>query len=164
MNRLSPLLKGVITAALMLGFTLFLHYGNIPPSSNLIYVLYALYGGGIIWTLLSYSRSEAYTGKFGDLFGQGFRCFIIVTLIMVVFTAVFSMMHPEFAEKDAELYRQFLIEKKEKTPSEIEDLVAASKKHYTTGLIYSSVFGYLLLGSLFTAAGAGGLMLMRRHT
>lgn len=164
MNRISPLLKGVITGTAMLGFTLFLHYADIPPASNLSYVLYALYGAGIIWTLLSHSRSGSYTGKFGDLFGQGFRCFIIVTLIMVVFTAVFSMTHPEFAEKDAELYRQFLIEKKEKTPAEIDELVAASKKHYTTGLIYSSVFGYLLLGSLFTAAGAGGLLLMRRNT
>ena len=146
----------------MLLFTLSLFYSSQSVQSRFGYLSYALYGGGIIWTLLSYSRSPGYTGKFGDIFGQGFRCFIIVTLIMVAFTAIFSMSHPEFAEKDSELYRQYLIEQKDKTPSEIDEMVASNKKHYTTTLIYSAVFGYLILGTLFTAAGAGGLLLMRR--
>lgn len=212
MKGLSPLLKGVITAVLMLGYTLFLHYGKIPATSNLQFILYAIYGAGIIWTLMSYARSDSFTGKFGAIFGQGFRCFIIITLIMVVSTAIFNMMHPEFAE-EATAYKRELINKvkgksladiekkiadvkyqvdsfkkqnkkaplsvdsllteaeyeketitfiKDKTPEEIEEVLEDDKKHYTTRLIYSSVFGYLLLGALFTAAGAGGILLTRR--
>lgn len=212
MKRLSPLLKGVITAALMLAVTLYLHYAKVPETSNLSYVLYSIYGAGIIWTLLSYSKSEGYTGNFKDIFGQGFRCFIIITLIMVVSTAIFNMMHPEFAE-EATAYKREQIDKvkgktlpdiekkiaetktridsfkkqykkvpadvdslmaetehekeiviliKDKTPGQIEEALEDDKKHYTTRIIYSSIFGYLLLGALFTVAGAAGLLLIRR--
>jgi predicted PurR-regulated permease PerM len=212
MKRLSPLLKGVITAALMLAFTLYLHYAKVPETSGLSYILYSIYGAGIIWTLLTYSRSEGYTGKFKDIFAQGFRCFIIVTLIMVVFTGIFYMMHPEIAEEiksykkeqinkvkgktlpdiekkiaetqnridsfkkqnekvpsdidslmaEAEYEKEIVTLIKDKTPEQIEQALEDEKKYYTPRVIYSSVFGYLILGALFTVAGAAGLLLIRR--
>ena len=169
MTKLTPLVKGIITGVTMLGLTLILHYTKQPTSSSIHYLLYVLYAGGITWTLIDHSRSANYSGKFGDLFGQGFRCFIIVTLIMIVFTGIFSASHPEFAEKDAKSYKEYLMETKDKkeapgkdkTQVEIDEMAGNYKKHYTTGLIYSAIFGYLIVGSILTAAGAG-ILLMRR--
>jgi hypothetical protein len=161
MNKITPLFKGLITGALMVATSLLLIYTKQPSDSNLQYIAYALYAGGIAWTLIDYSRSSAYTGKFGDIFGQGFRCFIIIVLIMVTFTAIYTAMHPEIAEEAAKLYKADLIKQGNKTPTEIETLVSNVQKQFLTGNIMLAIFGTLIMGAIFTAAGAG-LLLMRR--
>ena len=126
--------------------------------------MYVLYAAGIIWTLIEHSQMAQFTGKFQELFVQGFRCFIIVTLIMIVFTAVFSMTHPEMAEERAVIYREYMVkEEKSKTPAEIDQAVANYKKHYTAQLVSFSIFGYLIIGAIFTLAGAGFIMLRRNN-
>jgi hypothetical protein len=161
MKKITPLLKGVITGILMVAVTLALFYTKKIPESGL-YVIYSIYAGGIAWTLLAYFRSPEYTGKFADAFGQGFRCFIVVTLIMVTFTGIFSAAHPEFAEEDAKLYREYLVEQKNKLPAEIDAMVKDEKENYTTKNMWRAAFGTLISGAIFTAAGAGLLILRRR--
>jgi len=163
MNKFTPLYKGIITGILMAAFTWLLYYTQLPPRSPLQFLAYALYAGGILWTLISYSRSPAFTAKFSELFGQGFRCFIIVTLIMVAFTTVFSLMHPEFAAEAANYYKEELIKEGNKTPNEIEEMIAGVKKQYTTSVVSVTIFRYLIVGALFTAAGAGLIILRRKE-
>lgn len=154
-------MKGVITGVIMVILTLVFFYSKVPGNSKLSLVIYAVYAGGITWTLLAYYRSPEYTGKFGDIFGKGFRCFIIITLIMVTFVGIFSYTHPEFAEEDAKMYRIALIEGKNTMPDQIDKMVKEAKESYTVRQISGAVFGTLILGAMFTAAGAG-LLLMRR--
>jgi hypothetical protein len=149
--KISPALKGTITAALMIGIALAIYYSGMPASSPLQYLIYAVYGLGIVWTIVAYSNSENFTGKFWDKFNQGFRCFIIVTLIMVVFTGIFSKMHPEFAEEAARYYKEDLVKSNSKTPDEIESATIKYKNGYTMLLVYSSIFGYLIIGAFVTA-------------
>lgn len=161
-QRFSPLVKGIITGVLMVSATLILFYTKWS-SPSLEYIVWGLYAGGIAWTLLDYYRSPEYTGRFGDLFGKGFRCFIIVTLILATFAGIFSAMHPEFAEEDAKLYREYLLtEEKDKTLPEIESMVKEEKDNYTVKKVWWTTFGSLIPGAIFTAAGAG-LLLMRRR-
>lgn len=152
--RLSPALKGGITAAAMIAIALITYYSGMPADSNFQYLVYVLYAGGIIWTILAYKNSEKYTGRFWDIFNQGFRCFIIVTLTMVLFTAVFSKMHPEFAEESAKLYKEELVKSNSKTPAEVDEVVKKYKNGYTMMLVYSSIFGYLIIGAVITAVTA----------
>jgi hypothetical protein len=161
MKKLTPLLKGLITGIAMLIFSLLTVYA-FPVNNNTGYIMYILYAGGILWTLIEFSRSAQFTGKFQELFGQGFRCFIIVTLIMVVYTGVFSMTHPDMAQEYSVRYKEELIKQKNKTPAEIDKDVQTIKKQFTTRLVSTSIFGYLISGAIFTAAGAG-LILLRRN-
>jgi hypothetical protein len=161
MLKLTPLVKGIITGVVMVLTTLTLYYSKLPQGSPVHYAVYLVYAAGITWTLLAYKRSAAFTGKFGDLFGQGFRCFIVSILLMVGFTYVFSKMHPEFAEEAAQYYREELVKDKNKTPDEIDKLVTEAKKQYTTGIVYFTIFGYLIIGTVITAAGSA--LLMRRN-
>lgn len=149
--KLSPALKGSVTAAVMIAIALITFYSGMPANSSFQYLVYATYGLGIVWTLFAYRNTEKNTGLFWDTFNQGFRCFIVVTLIMVLFTAVFSKMHPEFAEEAAKYYKEELVKSNSKTPSEIETSVNKYKKGYTTMLVYSSIFGYLIIGAFVTA-------------
>ena len=160
MKKITPLIKGIITGVAMVIVSLILFYSKIPVESNVHYTIYILYGAGIIWALISYSRSASFTGKFADLFGQGFKCFIVVTLIMVAYTAVFNMQHPEFAEEDANYTKEVLIKEANKTHAEIDKLVTDAKKQYTTKVVYFTIFGYLIRGTIITAAGS--VLLMRR--
>ena len=158
MTKISPLLKGIITGILMAGISFLVYYTKVPSDSGLHYSIYIIFAAGIAWALIGHSSSASFTGAFADLFGQGFRCFIVATLVMVAFTAIFNLMHPEFAEEAAEYYREDLVKQRNKTPAQIDELVAKAKKQYTTGIIYLTVFGYLITGALITAVGSAFLM------
>lgn len=145
----------------MIGIALTTYYSGMPANSAFQYAVYGLYAIGIVWTLITYSRSGEFTGAFGDSFNQGFRCFIVVTLIMVIFTFVFTKLHPEFSVESAKAYKEELIKKPgDKTPAEIEEAVTAYQKGYTMALVYGSIFGYLIIGAVVTAVTS--LILTRR--
>ncbi len=158
----TPLVKGAITGLLMVVTSMILIAANIAAKSPLQYLVFALYAAGIAWTLLAYSRSGNYTPKFSAIFGQGFRCFIIVTLIIVVFRGIYIYLHPEIAEEGARLYKEDLIRQGDKQLPEIETIVAAAKKQFAAAEISLTIFGTLLSGAAFTVAGAF-LLLMRKR-
>lgn len=151
MKAITPLVKGIITGMLMVLCALLFYYTNVQAGSVVHYTIYLVFFLGILWTLITHTKTAAYTGSFGNLFNQGFRCFIITILIMVAFTSIFNLMHPEFAENAAEAYRADLIKEGGKLPKEIDELVSKAKKQYNTGVVYFTIFGYLVIGAIFTA-------------
>ena len=54
--KLSPPIKGIITAAAMIAIALITYYSGLPPDSPFQYLVYALYALGIIWTLVAYKN------------------------------------------------------------------------------------------------------------
>lgn len=152
--KFSPAIKGLITAAAMISVALVTYYSGLPANSPVQYLVFAFYALGIIWTLMSFQKTPAFTGKFGESFQQGFRCFIVVTLTMVLFTGAFSMTHPEFAEQSAVQYKKELEEKKDTLPTDIDTQVASYKKGYTMALVYGAIISYLIMGAGVTAVGA----------
>ena len=162
MKKITPLFKGLITGLAMLTVTILLSYTRQDPSAGSVYLVYGLYAAGIFWTLWDYSRTEKYSATFGSIFGQGFRCFIVVTLIMVIFTGIYSMTHPELAEASTQLYKAELVKKGNMLPAAVEKEANDYKTHFTTSFISTAIFGYLVIGVFFTAAGAGFLLLRRK--
>lgn len=149
--NISPALKGLITAILMVAAILGIYATNKEDGGSILqYLVYGLYAVGIVWTLLAYKQTDAFTGKFADSFGQGFKCFIVVTLGMALFYGVFNYLHPEFAEQTAIAYREQLVKEKG-LPNEIDEAVATFKKQYTLKLVSGAIFGYLIIGALLTA-------------
>ena len=157
--KLSPLIKGIITAIIMMGVSLAAYYG-LPTNSPLHYIVFALYAAGIIWTLIAYKNSPAFSGKFGDSFNTGFRCFIVATLLMVLYTFTFNKMHPEFAEESARLYKEQLLKEKDKLLPDIEAEAVRYENGYIKAVVYGSIFGYLIIGAAVTAAAS--LILTRK--
>ncbi len=158
--KLSPASKGLITAVAMIAGALLIDVSKEKVDPRLQYLIFLLYGLGIVWTLVAFSRSYSFTGKFSALFSQGFKCFIVVTLVMVLFTTVFIKMHPEFAEEEANYQRSELIKTKDYMPDQIDDMIAKGKKQYAIRYISASIFGYLIFGAIVTAATAA--LLTRR--
>jgi hypothetical protein len=160
LKNLNATKKGLITGLVMVGMSLAIYYSGQPFDSPLQYIIYAVYAGGIIWTLYEFSKSEENTNKFAAFFLQGFKCFIVIALLMVVFTFVFNKMHPEFKDAMAKAYSEDLIKKGDKTPAEVLTNVEKAKDFYLTMMISGAIFGYLMIGAVITAAAS--LLFMKR--
>ena len=112
---------------------------------------------GILWTLMDFKKTDTGTAKFKDYFSQGFKCFIVVTLLMVVFTFTFLLLNPGMKEQMAVLMREEMVKTKTLTLTQIDDNINNAKKVFVPALIMGAVFGYLLIGAIFTAITAAFL-------
>lgn len=160
LKNLNSTKKGLITGVVMIGLSLIFFYTGQPFESPLQYLIYIVYAGGIVWTIYEFSRSEENTNKFGAFFLQGFKCFIVITLLMVIFTFVFNKLHPEFKDQMAKAYNDELVKKGNSTPAEIAGNISKMKDYYLTMLISAAIFGYLMIGAVITAATS--LLFMKR--
>jgi hypothetical protein len=151
MNNLSATKKGLFTGLAMVASSIAIFFIKGNFQNNLQYITYCLYVAGILWTLMDFKKQDNGSAKFKDYFSQGFKCFIVVTLIMVIFTFIFLLLNPEMKEQMAVLMRADMIKTKTFTPAEIDDKVKSAKKFFVPALIMGAVFGYLLIGSVFTA-------------
>jgi NADH:ubiquinone oxidoreductase subunit 6 (subunit J) len=148
--------KGLITGLLMVGISVIIYLLKKDFDNPLQYIVYASYVAGIIWTLFTFKK-ETGEASFKQYFSEGFKCFIMVTLLMVLFTLVFILTHPELKEKMAEMTRSELAKSKNMMPSDIEERVAMAKKAFLPGFLMIAVFSYLVIGSLVTLIAAGFL-------
>ena len=157
MKALNATKKGLITGIVMIliSVVIYLVKGNFQNS--LQYITYSVYVAGIVWTLLGYSSLENHLHKFGEYFSQGFKCFIVVTLLMVIFTAVFLLLQPQLKDEMAVVYKADLVKNGNYTMPEIEDRIKMAKKSFVPSLIMGAVFGYLVIGALVTVIAAGFL-------
>ncbi len=160
LHRLNATKKGLITGLLMIGLSLLFYYTGQPVDSPFQYLIYIIYAAGIVWTLYDFSRSAENKNKFAALFLEGFKCFIVITLLMVVFTFVFNKLHPEFKDQMAAAYKTELVKKGNSTEAEMLTNVEKMKSYYLTMLISGAVFGYLLIGAVIAASAS--LLFLRR--
>lgn len=158
MKQLSPAQKGLVTGALMVLANVFsLYVLKIPVESNFQLVIYALFTGGIVWSLLSYSKMADGQKTFKNYFNIGFKTFIVVTLVMVTFTYIYLSYNTGFRDEKIVENNRLLIEQGNHLPNEIEDNSRKLKKMFMPLMISSAVFRYLILGALVTAITAGFL-------
>jgi ABC-type Na+ efflux pump permease subunit len=99
-------------------------------------------------------RSTKEKLSFSRFFTEGFRTFIVITLLMVLFTWIFLYTHPEIREQMALQYRDDLVRSGNRTPMQIESQVAEAKKKYITFFTSVAIFGYLMIGALGSLIGA----------
>ena len=144
----------------MIALSLIFFYSGQPFDSPFQYIIYIVYAGAIIWTLYDFSRSSENTNKFAPFFLQGFKCFIVLTLLIVIFTFVFNKLHPEFKDQMVKAYNEEMVKKGNTTPAEMLTNIERAKDYYLTMLISGAIFGYLLIGAVITAAGS--LLFMKR--
>jgi hypothetical protein len=154
LQNLNATKKGLITGVIMISLSLLFFYSGQSFDSPLQYLIYAVYAAGIVWSVYSFSKTAEDKDKFGAYFSQGFKCFIVVSLLMVIFTFVFNKMHPEFKEQMGIAYKDELVKKGNSTPAEIESGVEKMKGYYLTMLISGAIFGYLLIGAAITAVSS----------
>ena len=150
MKNLSATIKGLITGILMVAVSIGIYTVKRDFDNSLQYITYAVYVAGIIWTLWEFKKREPPGLSFKNYFTEGFKCFVAVTFLMVLFTFIFSKIDPTMKELMAVNYRADLVSKGNYTPAEIDSMVQKAKDYFNIMLTSMAIFGYLVIGSMVT--------------
>ena len=135
----------------------FLNYISNPTTTQLsVYAFYSL----STWYLLFFNRKESQAFK--DFFQIGFRHFILVTLLMALFSYLFIQLHPNLVEDSAIQLRTTLQNTNNRTPAEIERDVKLFIEGYPSAMVSRTIFGYLVVGSMVTAISSFLLTLQKK--
>ncbi len=156
--QLSSTKRGLITGSLMILVSSFIYIFLKNFDNSLQFVVYLIYSAGIVWSILTFKKKNEHSGKFGELFSQGFKCFIVVTLMMVLYTYVFLRLHPELKDQMVVSYKSELIQQGNYTPAEMDSMIAKSRDYFVTMLVSMAIFGYLIVGAMVSAVASAFLM------
>ncbi len=158
MENISATYKGLITGLLMIAITLLFFYVLKKPfNGKEQYAIYIIYIAGIIWSLLEFKKKATETTKFKDYFSIGFKTFIVVTLLMVLFTYVFYTFNTQIRDAGIAENNKLLLVEGNHTPAEINNNAEQLKKIFMPMMMGINTFKYLIIGVLITVAGAGFL-------
>ncbi|MEO6489474.1 MAG: DUF4199 domain-containing protein [Ferruginibacter sp.] len=157
MKHISATIKGSITGTVMVVISILIFYYKGNFENKFQYMTYLTYIVGILWTLIDYKHKEPGPKTFKNYFSQGFKCFIVVTFMMVAFTWIFLQLNPSFKEQMAIQSRAEFEKAGNYTPAEIDSMIARSKQYYVTMLTSIAIFGYLVIGSLVTVISSAFL-------
>ncbi|HMT97214.1 MAG TPA: DUF4199 domain-containing protein [Ferruginibacter sp.] len=163
LKNISATQKGLITAAVMIVISLLIYYFKGNFENGLQYITYFVYIAGIVWALLAFRYSDKENKSFKNYFSEGFKCFIVVTLLMVLFTFIFLKLNPSLKDEMAVHYKADLVKTNNYTPAEIETMVVKAKDYFVTMLVSMAIFGYLIIGALVTVI-ASAFFSQKRNT
>ena len=158
MKQPTPTKKGLITGALMIIASLFSsEILKNPVESYFQFIIYSLFTGGILWSLIAHYKKNGNTISFKNYFSIGFKTFIVVTLLMAGFAYIYFSYHTEFRDSKIAENSQLLVKQGDHLQKEIEENANQLKKMFLPLMISSAVFRYLILGAMITAITGGYL-------
>lgn len=160
--RISNPVKALITGAVMVITSLLIYMYKGSFDTTLAFIPYAMYVAGISWVLLEHHRGDE-PKNFLTYFMKGFRFFLVVALVMVVFTYVFLKFNSEVQAQAVQEYADMIKHDADLTPAEMENSVKQLDKYFVTMMISRAIMGYLLIGGFVTAVMSGVLILNRRN-
>jgi hypothetical protein len=154
LKNINATYKGLVTGVLMIVISLVIYQFKGSFENNLQYITYTVYVLGIVWAIYALDQSQPETRSFKIFFTEGFKCFIVVTFLMVSFTLIFITLNPALKEQMALETRRALSEKENYTPAEIDKMVQQSKDYFLPLLTSMAIFGYLAIGAVVSAITA----------
>ncbi len=142
----------------MICLALFFFYVlKLPVNQKEQYVLFSIYIAGIIWSLLSFKQSSSPDKSFKSYFSTGFKTFIIVTLLMVLYTFIFFKFNTSYRDAGIADNNKLLLQEGNHTAAEIESNAIQLKQIFMPVMVGITTFKYIILGALVTAVGSGFL-------
>jgi uncharacterized membrane-anchored protein len=121
MKKIAAREKGIITGLLMVVSILISFYGmHANVNGYTQYLAYGIYMAGILWCLFDYKKTAPESASFKDFFSAGFKTFIVVVLIMAIFTYIFYSINLQLRDGPIAENNRLLLLEGNKTPAEIE--------------------------------------------
>ena len=150
--------KGLITGLLMIVLSLFFFYVlKLPVNQKEQYIIFSVYIAGIIWSLFAYKQTATEGKTFKNYFSTGFKTFIVVTLLMVLYTFIFFKFNTAYRDAGIAENNAMLLKEGNHTPAEIESNANQLKQIFMPVMVGITTFKYLILGALVTAIISGFL-------
>ncbi len=158
MKNISAKYIGLITGGMMVLVSLVFFYTfKLPDTGTVKYVCYGIYAVGIIIALLNFKNNHTEEQAFKNYFSEGFKTFVVVVLIMSVFTFVFYKMNPQIFENTLAEINKYNLQDKNKTPNEVLENSNKLRGIFMPMTVATNTIIYLIIGALITLIGAGFL-------
>ena len=146
--------KGIVIALILVVLALVTYFLDIKVNGPLQWIGYAIFIGGITWSVMSYGRQVNYNSTFGNYFAHGFKVAALVTAIMIIYIIVFVLLFPDFKEKAIAEARKSMQSKNNLTEEQIKTGLEMTRKFFMVFLVGGTLIGYLLFGALASLVGA----------
>jgi hypothetical protein len=158
MKNISAKYIGLLTAAAMVAAALILFYVfHFPENGKNQYFIYAIYAIGILAGLFLFHQTNREDSSFKNYFSEGFKVFVVVTLIMAVFTFIFYKMNPQILENALVEINSYNAKDADKTPAEVTANAEKLRGIFIPMMIATTTVKNLVLGALITIVAAGFL-------
>lgn len=158
MKQIKSTYIGLIAGLVMIAASLIAYYSlKLPIESNFQFVIYLIFTSSITWALYQHFKSETGNKGFKDYFSIGFKTFVVIALLMAIFTYVFFSFNTGFRDDKIAENAKLLLAEGDHLPNEIEENTKQLKKLFMPIMISSAMFRYLIIGALITAVGGGYL-------
>jgi multisubunit Na+/H+ antiporter MnhB subunit len=157
MKNISAKYIGLITGGIMVLVSLLMFYQfHLPDTGTVKYVCYSIYTIGIIISLLNF-KNNTVNKDFKDYFSEGFKTFVVVCLIMALFTWIFYKMNPQIFDKIIEEINKINAQDPNKTTQEVIENGEKIRSIRIPMTVAINTIMYMVIGALVTLIGAGFL-------
>ena len=146
--------KGIIISLLIIVITLAGYFMGMITNSAFGWVGYAIFIIGIIISVTMYGKQINYNSKFGNYFAHGFKVTAVVTVIIIIFMAVFYIVFPEVKELMIDKIREGMLKDGNVSEEQIETGLEMTRKFFMVATIGGTLFFYMFLGTLAALVGA----------
>ncbi len=152
MNRqISATGKGLITAFLMLVAAVLSFYVlKLPVTGTNQLIPLVIFLGGICWSLFSFKKTTGAATGLKIYFTEGFKTFIVVTLVMALYTFIFYKLNPQILENALKDNEVLALKQGNHTPGEIKTNSEKLRDIFMPMMLTINIAKYLLLGALAT--------------
>jgi hypothetical protein len=158
MKNISAKYIGLITGGIMVLLSLILFYQfKFPDTGAVKIICYSIFSVSIIITLLNFKQASKEEKTFKDYFSEGFKMFVVVVLIMAVFTFVFYKLNPQIFENILAEINKYNAADVNKTAIEVAENSDKLRRAFMPMTVATNTIMYLIIGALVTVCGAGFL-------
>lgn len=146
--------KGIVLSLIMIVLSLAIYFLDIQ-NATMGWISYAIYFVGIIVSISIYGKQINYNSGFGNYFTHGFKVTAMVTVLMIIFMALFIIAFPEIKEKALEAQRLALDKMDTLSDEQKKQSTEMTSKFFMVFTIGGTLLQYILLGTIASLVGAG---------
>ena len=149
---------GLFTAVIMILASLFFYYVlKLPVNSYSQFVIWAIYMAGVVVSLLHFQKYTDQPKTLKNYFSQAFKCFIVITLLMAIYTFIFYKINPQILETAIAENNQLILAEGNRTPMEIAENEKKLRDIYIPMMLAVHTVKNLILGAFTGIVGAAFL-------
>ena len=127
---------------------------KMPDNGSSQYIIFFVFIVGLLLGLFQYRQLNQDDG-FKQLFGEGFKIYVVVAFFMVIYSWIFYKYNPQILEEAITFNEQLIIKQGNKTMPEIMDNTKKIRQIFIPMMLAFNTIKYLLMGTLVTVVASG---------
>lgn len=152
---ISHIVAGLLIALGVILFSVIMNFasGNSgdPRGGWISYLIIIV---GLIIFIQRYGKFKNHEVTFGELFSYGFKATTMIVLLFVIFLMILAFAMPDIKQNVLDATRLELEKQKGMNDDEIETMMEMTNKYFWVVLIGTSVFFFVLIGTIGSLIGA----------